>query len=82
MRQRSTQQLSVKELNRAIGLRHYEVIKDQQRVERSVAIPLILYLTLLKCRLQDIPQRGSWRPFTLKRNFTWEMDAFCQATPV
>jgi hypothetical protein len=66
-------ELLMKELKGATGLGQHQVTKDPQRVERSVAISIIAYLMLLKCRAQDIPERGPWSVFTLKRNFTWQI---------
>jgi len=60
-------------LKGATGLGQHQVTKDPQRVEHSVAISIIAYLMLLKFRAQDIPERGSWSVFTLKRNFTWQI---------
>jgi hypothetical protein len=31
------------------------------------------YLMLLKFRAHDIPEKGPWSVFTLKRNFTWQI---------
>ena len=72
-RRRWSVELLMKELKGATGLGQHQVTKDPQRVERSVAISIIAYLMLLKCRAQDIPERGPWSVFTLKRNFTWQI---------
>ena len=42
-------------------------------MERSGAISLMAYLMLLKFRAHDIPEKGPWSVFTLKRNFTWQI---------
>ena len=47
-------------------------------MERSGAISLMAYLMLLKFRAYDIPEKGPWSVFTLKRNFTWQI---AQAPP-
>jgi hypothetical protein len=31
------------------------------------------YLLIVKFHAQDIPERGAWSMFTLKRNFTWQL---------
>lgn len=72
-RRRWSVELLMKELKGATGLGPHQVTKAPQRVERSVAISVIAYLMLLKFRAQDIPERGSWSVFTLKRNFTWQI---------
>jgi hypothetical protein len=54
-------------------LGQHQVTKDPQRIERSVAISIMAYLMLLKCRAREIPKHGPWSPFTLKRNFTWQL---------
>jgi Transposase DDE domain len=72
-RRRWSVELLMKELKGATGLGQHQVTKDPQRVERSVAISIIACLMLLKCRAQDIPERGSWSVFTLKRHFTWQI---------
>jgi Transposase DDE domain len=66
-------ELLMKELKGATGLGQHQVTKDARRVERSVAISVMAYLLLLKCRAQDIPAKGPWSAFTLKRNFVWQL---------
>src|SRR5215472_9033862 len=71
-RRRWAVELLIKELKGATGLGQHQVTKEPQRVERSVAISLMAYLLLLKFRAHDIPEKGPWRVFTLKRTFTWQ----------
>jgi hypothetical protein len=59
----------MKELKGATGFGQHQVTRDARRVERSVAISVMAYLLLLKCRAQDTPAKDSWSAFTLKRNF-------------
>jgi hypothetical protein len=61
----------VQELRGATGLGPHQVTKDPQRIERSIAISIMVYLMLLKFRAHDIPKYGSWSTLTLKRHFTW-----------
>jgi DDE family transposase len=63
----------IKALKGATGLGQHQVTRDPQRVERSVAMAVMAYLVSVKCRAQDIPERGSWSLFTLKQNFTWQL---------
>ena len=72
-RRRWAVELLIKELKGATGLGQHQVTKEPQRVEHSVAISIMAYLMLLKFRAQDIPERGPWSIFTLKRNFTWQI---------
>jgi DDE family transposase len=72
-RRRWAVELLMKELKGATGLGQHQVTKDPERVERSVAIAIMAYLLLLKFRARDIPERGPWSLFTLKRNFTWQI---------
>jgi transposase len=72
-RRRWAVELLIKELKGATGLGQHQVTKDPQRVERSVAIAVMAYLVIVKFRAQDIPERGAWSIFTLKRNFTWQL---------
>jgi hypothetical protein len=72
-RRRWAVELLMKALKGATGLGQHQVTKEPQRVERSIAISLLAYLLLLKCRAQDLPQRGPWSVFTLKRNVTWQI---------
>ena len=51
----------------------HQVTKDPQRVERSIAMSVMAYLLMLKFHAHDIPERGSWSIFTLKRNFMWHL---------
>jgi Transposase DDE domain len=72
-RRRWSVEVLIKELKGATGLGQHQVTKEPQRVERSVAIAVMAYLMLLKFRLHDIPEKGPWSVFTLKRNFTWQI---------
>jgi hypothetical protein len=66
-------ELLIKELKGATGLGQHQVTKDPQRVERSIAISVMAYLMIMKFHAQDIPERGPWSIFTLKRNFMWQL---------
>jgi putative transposase len=66
-------ELPMKEPKGATGLGQRQVTKEPHRAERSIAISSMAYLRPLKFRAQDIPQRGPWSVFTLKRNFTWQI---------
>jgi hypothetical protein len=66
-------ELLIKELKGATGLGQHQVTKDPQRVERSITISVMAYLMITKFRAQDIPERGAWSMFTLKRNCTWQL---------
>lgn len=72
-RRRWSVELLMKELKGATGLGQHQVTKETQRVERSVAISIMAYLMLLKFRACDIPEKGPWSVFTLKRNFLWQI---------
>jgi hypothetical protein len=72
-RRRWSVELLMKELKGATGLGQHQVTKETQRVERSVAISILAYLMLLKFRACDIPEKGPWSVFTLKRNFLWQI---------
>lgn len=66
-------ELLIKELKGVTGLGQAQVTKEPRRVERSVALSLMAYLLLLRFRHRDIPAKGAWSAFTLKRNFAWEI---------
>ena len=72
-RRRWSVELLMKELKGATGLGQHQVTKDPPRIERSVAIAIMAYLLVLKCRARDMPNQGPWSAFTLKRNFTWQL---------
>jgi hypothetical protein len=72
-RRRWAVELLVKELKGAMGLGQHQVTKEPQRIERSVAISVMAYLLIVKCRARDIPEQGAWSMFTLKRNFIWQV---------
>jgi DDE family transposase len=72
-RRRWLVELLIKELKGATGLGQHQVTKDPHRVERSIAISIMAYLLIVKFHAQDIPERGAWSMFTLKRNFTWQL---------
>lgn len=63
----------IKALNGATGLGPHQVTTDPQRVERSVAMAVMAYLTIVTFRAKDMPEQGAWSLFTLKQNFTWEL---------
>ncbi len=63
----------IKELKSGIGLGQHQVTKDVNRVEKSIAIAVITYLTIVKFRVDDIPNSGTWGIFTLKHNFMLEI---------
>lgn len=72
-RRRWTVELLFNEWKGATGLGQHQVTRDPQRVERSVAVSIMAYLMLLKCRVHDIPKQGPWSVFTRKRNFMWQV---------
>jgi hypothetical protein len=71
-RRRWSVALLMKALKGATGLGQHQVTKDPQRVERSLAISVMAYLLIVKWHAQDIPQKGPWSLYTLKRNFMWQ----------
>jgi len=68
-------ELCIKELKGVVGLGQHQVTKDAARVERSVAVALMAYLLLLRLRAKQIRPGRSWRAFTLKQGFAWEVGA-------
>jgi hypothetical protein len=70
---RWTVELCIKEVKGVVGLGEAQVTKEPQRVEHSVALSLLAYLVLIKCRAKDISEHGPWSAFALKRNFAWEV---------
>jgi Transposase DDE domain len=72
-RRRWAVELLLKALTGATGWGQHQVTKDPQRVKRSIAVAVRASLVIVKFRAQDIPERGSWSIFTLKRNFTWQL---------
>ena len=66
-------ELLIKELKGVTGLGQAQVTKQPQRVERSVALSVMAYLLLIRCRYRDIPAKGPWSACTLKRNFAWQV---------
>jgi hypothetical protein len=72
-RRRWSVELLMKELKGATRVGQHQVTKEPQRVERSVVMSMMAYLMIVKFHAQDIPERGYWNVFTLKRNFTWQI---------
>ena len=66
-------ELLIKELKGVTGLGQAQVTKKPQRVERSVALSVMAYLLLIRSRYRDIPARGPWSAFTLKRRFAGQI---------
>lgn len=63
----------IKALKGATGLGQHQVTTDPQRVERSIAMAVMASLMLMKFRALDIPEKGPWSLFTLKRHFPWQL---------
>jgi hypothetical protein len=63
----------VKELKGVVGLGPHQVTKKADRVERSVAVPIMAYLLLLRLHAKDIPADPPWSAFRLQRAFAWEV---------
>lgn len=58
------------ELKSACGLGHHQVTKKPERVQRSVAISMIAYLTMLRFEVDEIRPNEHWSMNTLKHFFT------------
>lgn len=72
-RRRWSAELLIKELKGATGLGQHQITKAPHRVERSVAMAVMAYLMIVKFHAREIPERGAWSMFTLKRNFMWQV---------
>ena len=59
----------------ALGVGQHQVTKAAARVARSVAVALMAYWRLRRVRAKHIKPGTSWRAFTLKPQFAWEMGA-------
>jgi hypothetical protein len=66
-------ELLFKALKGVVGMGQPQVIKETDRVERSVAVALIADLRLLKLRAKDIPADRPWSAFRLQRVLAWEV---------
>jgi hypothetical protein len=62
-----------KELKSGLGLGEHQVTKKFDRVEKSIGIPIISYLLLLKMRKQDIKPGKPWSIFQLIHNFSLDV---------
>jgi hypothetical protein len=72
-RRRWSAALLFKELKGATGLGQHQITEEPHQGERSVASSMMTYLIRLKYRAHDIPKRGPWSMFTLKRHFSWQI---------
>jgi hypothetical protein len=68
-----TIELLIKASKGATELGQHQGTKEPQRIERSVAMAMMAYLTFLKFRAHDIPEKGPWSVFTLQQNCTWQI---------
>jgi len=59
-----------KELKSGLGLGQHQVTKKENRIEKSLAVPIMAYLVLLRVQRKDICPGKSWSIFKLKHNFT------------
>ncbi|MCF8109764.1 MAG: transposase [Desulfohalobiaceae bacterium] len=62
-----------KELKSGLGLGQHQVTKDKDRVDKSVGVAIIAYLTLIRARHHEIKPGQAWSIFQLKNSFTWEV---------
>jgi len=60
-----------KELKGTVGLGKHQVNSTFEQIENSVGISLCAYLLLLRLRADQIPAKGSWSAFALKRS-VWQ----------
>ena len=59
-----------RELKSGLGLGEHQVTKEINRIEKSIGIAIIAYLTLIRARREDIVPSKPWSIFQLKNNFT------------
>jgi len=59
-----------RELKSGLGLGQHQVTKKEDRIEKSMAVPIMAYLVLLRVQRKDIIAGKSWSIFRLKYNFT------------
>jgi hypothetical protein len=62
-----------KELKSGLGLGEHQVGENEDRVEKSLGIPMLSYLFLLRARKKDIQPGCPWSIFQLQNNFRWEV---------
>ena len=62
-----------KELKTGLGLGEHQVTKSIDRIEKSIGIAIIAYLTLIRTRRRDITPGRPWSIFQLKKNFTADL---------
>ena len=62
-----------KELKTGLGLGEHQVTKSIDRIEKSIGIAIIAYLTLIRARRRDITPGKPWSIFQLKYNFTADL---------
>ncbi len=62
-----------KELKSGLGLGEHQVSKSIDRIEKSIGIAIIAYLTLIRARRWDIAPGKPWSIFQLKNNFTADL---------
>lgn len=62
-------EVAFKELKGAIGMGKHQVTGKANRIEKSIAIAVVAYQSLIRLQKKDIPKTGSWSVFQLKQNF-------------
>lgn len=60
-----------KEIKGTMALGQSQVNTSFEQVERSIGLSLAAYLLLLRLKADQIPEKGSWSAFELKRQF-WQ----------
>ena len=60
-----------REMKGAMGLGEHQVSSQEDRVERSLAVPFMAYVLLLLVRRRDL--KAGWSAFALKQAFAWDL---------
>ena len=63
-------EVTLHELKAGLHLGQMQVTKEADRVERSVVLPVMAYLLLVKLYHQEEEFKGGWSLFQLKQRFT------------
>jgi hypothetical protein len=64
-------ELLCKELTGVVGVGQHQVANKTDRVERSVAVAIMVYVLLRKLRAQEVPADRPWSAFRLHRACAW-----------
>ena len=61
-----------RELKSGMGLGKHQVTNNEERIKKSMAVPILSYLLILKLHYKSIKPNQSWSIFKLQEEFRYK----------